>query len=41
MEDFEEAITCCRQALALRPHGHPGRPSSLDNLANAMADRFE
>jgi tetratricopeptide (TPR) repeat protein len=40
MEDLEEAITCHREALALRPHGHPYRSSSLSNLANAMSTRF-
>jgi tetratricopeptide (TPR) repeat protein len=41
MEDLEEAITCHREALALRPHGHPDRSSSLNNLANAVSTRFE
>jgi hypothetical protein len=41
MEDLEEAITCHRQALALRPHGHPNRSSSLNNLANAVFTRFQ
>ena len=41
MEDLEEAITCHRQALALRPHGHPDRSSSLNNLANAVSIRLE
>ena len=38
---LEEAITCHRQALALRPHGHPYRSSSLYNLANAVSTRFK
>jgi hypothetical protein len=41
MEDLEEAITCHRQALALRPHGHPNRSDSLNNLANAVSTRFQ
>ena len=41
MKDLEEAITCHRQALALRPHGHPDLSSSLTNLVNAVFPRFE
>ena len=41
MEDLEEAITCHRQALALRPQGHPNRSFSLGILANALYTRFE
>ena len=43
-KNLEETITCHRQALALRPRGHPDRSSSLYNLAvlaAAMATRFE
>jgi hypothetical protein len=36
MEDLEEAITCHREALTLRPHGHPDRSSSLSNLGVAI-----
>ena len=38
---MEEAVTCHRQALALRRHGHPNRSSSLYNLADAVSTRFE
>jgi len=41
MEDLEEAILYHREALALCPRGHPGRSSSLNNLANAVFTRFE
>jgi tetratricopeptide (TPR) repeat protein len=41
MEDLEEAITCLRQALALRPHGHPNLSSSLNNLGCVVFDRFK
>jgi hypothetical protein len=34
MEDLEEAITSHREALTLRPPGHPNRSKSLDNLAS-------
>ena len=40
MEDLEEAITCHRQELALQPHGHSDRSSSLNNLAGALSTRF-
>ena len=39
--DLEEAITCHRQAIALRPHGHPNLSDSLNNLANAVSIRFQ
>ena len=38
---MEEAITCHRQALALRPHDHRNRPFSLNGLAIAMSSRFK
>jgi hypothetical protein len=41
MEDLEEKITCHREALALRPHGHPDHLSSLGKLANAVFTRSE
>ena len=41
IEDLEEAITCHRQALALRPHGHPNRSYFLNSLATAVCTRFE
>jgi hypothetical protein len=41
MEDLEEAIACHRQALGLRRDGHPNRSTSLNNLANAVSNRFE
>ena len=34
IDDLENAITCHRQALALRPHGHPYRSFSFNNLAS-------
>ncbi|KAH0829023.1 hypothetical protein J3R83DRAFT_2477 [Lanmaoa asiatica] len=33
MEDINEAIVLCRDALALRSPGHPERPTSLSNTA--------
>jgi hypothetical protein len=36
-----EAIELHRQAVYLRPLGHPGRPTSLNNLAHAVHTRFE
>jgi hypothetical protein len=36
MEDLEEAITYHREALTLRPPGHPDRFMSLNNLASAV-----
>jgi hypothetical protein len=36
MEDLEEVITYHREALTLRPPGHPDRSSSLNNLANVF-----
>ena len=41
MEDLEEAITCLRQAVALRPHGHPNRSFSLIILASVMNTCFQ
>src|SRR5258705_9009977 len=41
INDLEEAITCHREVLALRPHGHPGRSMSLNNLANALSTLFK
>jgi tetratricopeptide (TPR) repeat protein len=40
MEDLKEAITCYRQALALRPHGHPDRSDSLNGLGSAVYAHF-
>jgi hypothetical protein len=40
MEDLDEAIVLCREALDLRPQGHPDRSASLDNLARHLCDRF-
>ena len=31
LEELGESITCYRQALALRPHGHPDRSISLNH----------
>ncbi|TEB23414.1 TPR-like protein [Coprinellus micaceus] len=39
--DLEEAIMLHRQALELRPSGHPGRSSSLDNLASALPHQLQ
>jgi tetratricopeptide (TPR) repeat protein len=41
VEDLEDAITYHRQALTLRPPGHPSRSTSLNNLATALSTRFE
>jgi len=41
MEDLEDAITSHRQALTLRPPGHPDRSISLNNLASALSTRFQ
>lgn len=41
MEDLEELITLNREALALRPAGHPNRLISLINLANAVMNLFK
>jgi len=40
MEDLEEAISSHREALALHPHGHHHRSSSLTNLGAAVFSRF-
>ena len=40
-EDLEDAISFHRQALTLRPPGHPGRSTSLNNLAVVLSTRFE
>jgi tetratricopeptide (TPR) repeat protein len=39
-QDLEEAIQHHRDALVLRPPGHPLRGSSLNNIANALWTRF-
>ena len=41
MEDLEEVITYLREALSLRPIGHPNRSMSLSNLAIAVLTRCE
>ena len=41
MEDLEEPITCHHNTLALRPHGHPNRSSSLSNFEVAVFTCFE
>ena len=38
--DIEEAIFLDREALALRPQGHPNRSSSLINLAADLSTRY-
>ncbi|EPT05822.1 hypothetical protein FOMPIDRAFT_1045122 [Fomitopsis schrenkii] len=39
--DLDSAITLHREALELRPTGHPDRSSSLNNLAIALQTRFK
>ena len=39
--DLEEAISLHREALNLRPAGHPDRPISLNHLAGCLTIRFE
>ena len=41
MEDLEDTISCYREALTLRPRGHPDRSGSLDNLGSALLTRFK
>ena len=41
MKDFEEGITYHREALSLRPPGHPHRCISLTNLVNAFSTRYK
>jgi hypothetical protein len=41
MEDLEPVITYDRQALALRPRGHPDRDRSLISIAITFPTRFE
>ncbi|KAG1734865.1 CHAT domain-containing protein [Suillus paluster] len=41
LSDLDEAIDLHRAALILRPPGHSHRSTSLSNLANSLADRFE
>jgi len=41
MDDLEDAISSYREALTLRPPGHPNRSNSLMNLANALFTRFK
>ncbi|KAH8103699.1 CHAT domain-containing protein [Phellopilus nigrolimitatus] len=40
-DSYEESITLHRDALELRPPGHPDRSVSLSNLVKAMRTRFE
>ena len=40
MEHFEEVITYHREALSLRPPGHPNRSASLSYLAGAIFARY-
>ena len=37
---MEEGIACHCQALDFRPHSHPNRSSSLNNLGNAVCTRY-
>ena len=39
--DLDKAISLHRDALKLFPAGHPGRPTSFDNLATSLTMRFE
>ena len=41
MEDLDEAITYNCEALRLCPLGHPGRSTSLNNLANGIFTRYK
>jgi tetratricopeptide (TPR) repeat protein len=41
MVDLDEAIVLDREALGLRPQGHPSRSSSLNNLAVRLSSRYE
>ena len=38
--DLEDSIRLDREALTLRPVGHPDRRSSLNSLANALFARY-
>ena len=40
MGDIEEAIVLGREALKLRPQGHPDRLTSLNNLAVVLSTRY-
>jgi tetratricopeptide (TPR) repeat protein len=39
--DLPEALAAFEQAVALTPAGSPDAPTYLDNLANALSDRYE
>ena len=41
MEDLDEAIVLVREALELRPQGHPLRSDSLNSLANGLSTRYK
>ena len=41
VDDLNEAIVLARDALSLRPPGHPDRSSSLDNLAIHLVYRYK
>jgi tetratricopeptide (TPR) repeat protein len=41
MEDIDEAISLDREALDLRPQGHPDRSMSLNNLAAHLSSRYQ
>ena len=41
MEDLEEVVTYHREALILRPPGHPDHSSSPNNLATDILTRHE
>ena len=40
MEDLDEAIVLVREALDLRPQGHPDRAMSLNSLAIHLSSRY-
>jgi CHAT domain-containing protein len=41
MQDLDEAIVLDREALNLRPQGHPDRSMSLNNLALHLSTRYD
>ena len=41
MRDLDEAIVLDREALSLRPEGHPDRSQSLNNLAIRLSTRYK
>ena len=41
MQDIDKAIVLDREALSLRPQGHPDRPVSLNNLGAHLFIRYD